>query len=222
MEDGMFFNQSKYINEMLKKFGLEDSKPTKTLISTDMKLTKDDEAGFMDSFKYRGFRNGWMRYEDGGESLEKVVESGGGDGGLKGCLDPMKQNEKNFQTIFKNMESKIDEWEKSQNISSEQTNWTEPQPPPQAQTEQVYVVFTRSGKLDDSLKIQTLPPMIVKDKPINTSKGNYHMVKTKEYLFRGAWIDGWHFTLGDLYNWSIILHVVEYTCLVFRFAPYPS
>ncbi|GJU22712.1 retrovirus-related pol polyprotein from transposon TNT 1-94 [Tanacetum coccineum] len=33
--------------------------------------------------------NGWMRYEDGGESLENVVESGvGGDGGLKGCLVP--------------------------------------------------------------------------------------------------------------------------------------
>ncbi|GJV86513.1 reverse transcriptase domain-containing protein [Tanacetum coccineum] len=38
----------------------------------------------------------------------------------------MKQNEKNFQTIFKNMERKIDEWENSQNISSEQTNWTGP------------------------------------------------------------------------------------------------
>ncbi|GJU23171.1 retrovirus-related pol polyprotein from transposon TNT 1-94 [Tanacetum coccineum] len=30
MEDGIFFNQSKYIKEMLKKFGLEDSKPWKT------------------------------------------------------------------------------------------------------------------------------------------------------------------------------------------------
>ncbi|GJR43797.1 retrovirus-related pol polyprotein from transposon TNT 1-94 [Tanacetum coccineum] len=30
MEDGIFFNQSKYIKEMLKKFGLEDSKPMKT------------------------------------------------------------------------------------------------------------------------------------------------------------------------------------------------
>nr|GEV34509.1 copia protein [Tanacetum cinerariifolium] len=29
MEDGIFFNQSKYIKEMLKKFGLEDSKPMK-------------------------------------------------------------------------------------------------------------------------------------------------------------------------------------------------
>ncbi|GJY01339.1 retrovirus-related pol polyprotein from transposon TNT 1-94 [Tanacetum coccineum] len=33
MEDGIFFNQSKYIKEMLKKFGLEDSKPMKTLCS---------------------------------------------------------------------------------------------------------------------------------------------------------------------------------------------
>ncbi|GJT07452.1 retrovirus-related pol polyprotein from transposon TNT 1-94 [Tanacetum coccineum] len=32
MEDGIFFNQSKYIKEMLKKFGLEDSKPMKTPI----------------------------------------------------------------------------------------------------------------------------------------------------------------------------------------------
>ncbi|GKC59134.1 hypothetical protein Tco_1086732 [Tanacetum coccineum] len=35
-----------------------------------------------------GYGNGWMRYEDGGDSLENVVESGGGDGGFKGCLDP--------------------------------------------------------------------------------------------------------------------------------------
>ncbi|GJQ93628.1 reverse transcriptase domain-containing protein [Tanacetum coccineum] len=70
----------------------------------------------------------------------------------------IKQNEKNFQTIFKNMERKIDEWEKSQNISLEQTNWTEPQPPPQAHTEQVNVVFTRSGKSDESPKTQKDPP----------------------------------------------------------------
>ncbi|GJU53240.1 hypothetical protein Tco_1226954 [Tanacetum coccineum] len=38
-----------YIKEMLKKFGLEDSKPTKTPMSTEIKLTKDDEAESMDS-----------------------------------------------------------------------------------------------------------------------------------------------------------------------------
>ncbi|GKC75731.1 hypothetical protein Tco_1126505 [Tanacetum coccineum] len=54
MEDGIFFNQSKYIKEMLKKFGLEDSKPTKTPMSTEIKLTKDDESDSVDSSKYRG------------------------------------------------------------------------------------------------------------------------------------------------------------------------
>ncbi|GJT21676.1 retrovirus-related pol polyprotein from transposon TNT 1-94 [Tanacetum coccineum] len=43
MEDGIFFNQSKYIKEMLKKFSLEDSKPMKAPMSSDTKLTKDEE-----------------------------------------------------------------------------------------------------------------------------------------------------------------------------------
>ncbi|GJX49696.1 retrovirus-related pol polyprotein from transposon TNT 1-94 [Tanacetum coccineum] len=43
MEDGIFFNQSKYIKEMLKKFSLEDSKPMKTPMFSDTKLTKDEE-----------------------------------------------------------------------------------------------------------------------------------------------------------------------------------
>ncbi|GJY30900.1 uncharacterized mitochondrial protein-like protein [Tanacetum coccineum] len=54
MEDGIFFNQSKYIKEMLKKFGLEDSKPMKTPMSSDTKLTKDEECKSVDSTKYRG------------------------------------------------------------------------------------------------------------------------------------------------------------------------
>ncbi|GKD98509.1 hypothetical protein Tco_1382406, partial [Tanacetum coccineum] len=102
----------------------------------------------------------------------------------------MKQNKKNFQTIFKNTERKIDEWEKSKNVSSEQIDRTEPPPPPQAQTEQVNAVFTGSGKSDDSSKIQKdpQPPIIVnnkikKDKPKKT-KRDYYVVETKEYPFR--------------------------------------
>ncbi|GJZ10261.1 hypothetical protein Tco_0545020 [Tanacetum coccineum] len=98
----------------------------------------------------------------------------------------MKQNE----TKIKNMERKLDEWSKSQNVSSEQTDRADP-PPPQAQTEQVNVVFTESGKSDDSPKIQKdlPPPMIVnnkteKDRPSITSKKGYHVVETKEYPFR--------------------------------------
>ncbi|GJT97520.1 retrovirus-related pol polyprotein from transposon TNT 1-94 [Tanacetum coccineum] len=54
MEDGIFFNQSKYIKEMLKKFGLEESKPMKTPMSSDTKLTKDEECESVDNTKYRG------------------------------------------------------------------------------------------------------------------------------------------------------------------------
>ncbi|GJY11213.1 putative ribonuclease H-like domain-containing protein [Tanacetum coccineum] len=102
----------------------------------------------------------------------------------------MKQNEKNFQTKIKNMERKIDEWEKSQNVFSKQTHRTNPHPPPQAQTEHMNAVFTGSGKSDDSLKTQKDPrPHIIvdnktkKDKPIKTSKRGYHVVKTKEYPY---------------------------------------
>nr|GEX35581.1 copia protein [Tanacetum cinerariifolium] len=49
--DGIFFNKSKYVKEMLKKFGLEDSKPTKTPMSMEIKLTKYDEADSVDSSK---------------------------------------------------------------------------------------------------------------------------------------------------------------------------
>ncbi|GJS80952.1 reverse transcriptase domain-containing protein [Tanacetum coccineum] len=78
----------------------------------------------------------------------------------------IKQNEENFQIKIKKMEIKIDEWEKSQNISLEQTDRTEPQPPPQAHTEHVNVIFTGSGKSDDSRKTQkdSPPPIIVSNK----------------------------------------------------------
>ncbi|GJR06044.1 retrovirus-related pol polyprotein from transposon TNT 1-94 [Tanacetum coccineum] len=53
MEDGIFFNQSKYIKEMLKKVGLEESKPMKTPMSSDTKLTKDEKCESIDNTKYR-------------------------------------------------------------------------------------------------------------------------------------------------------------------------
>ncbi|GJY17610.1 retrovirus-related pol polyprotein from transposon TNT 1-94 [Tanacetum coccineum] len=54
LEDGIFFNQSNYIKEMLKKFRLKDSKPMKTPMSTETKLTKDEEDESVDNTKYRG------------------------------------------------------------------------------------------------------------------------------------------------------------------------
>ncbi|GJT47494.1 hypothetical protein Tco_0956209 [Tanacetum coccineum] len=70
---------------------------------------------------------------------------------------------------------------------------TEPPPPPQAHTEHVNAVFTRSGKSGDSPKTQKDPPpsiivnnKIKKDKPIKTSKRDYQVVKTNEYPFHGG------------------------------------
>nr|GEV11115.1 hypothetical protein [Tanacetum cinerariifolium] len=106
-------------------------------------------------------------------------------------ITKMKQNKNNFQTIFKNMKRKINECPKSQNVSSKQTNWTEPPPPLQAHTEHVNSIFTGSGKSNDPLKTQKDPPLSIlvinkteKDKPIETSKKGYHLVKTNEYPFR--------------------------------------
>ncbi|GKA47870.1 hypothetical protein Tco_0740828 [Tanacetum coccineum] len=39
---------------MLKKFGLEDSKPIKTPMSSETKLTRDEDGEFVDDKKYRG------------------------------------------------------------------------------------------------------------------------------------------------------------------------
>ncbi|GJT76587.1 retrovirus-related pol polyprotein from transposon TNT 1-94 [Tanacetum coccineum] len=54
LEDGIFFNQSKYVKEMLKRFGLEDSKPIKTPMSSETKLTRDEDSEPIDDTKYRG------------------------------------------------------------------------------------------------------------------------------------------------------------------------
>ncbi|GKD41722.1 hypothetical protein Tco_1261929 [Tanacetum coccineum] len=42
----------------------------------------------------------WMRYEDGGESLENVVESGGSDGGLKGTWKAFGGNTRDLGSIL--------------------------------------------------------------------------------------------------------------------------
>nr|GEU36166.1 retrovirus-related Pol polyprotein from transposon TNT 1-94 [Tanacetum cinerariifolium] len=54
LEDGIFFNQSKYVKEMLKKFGLEDSKPIKTPMSSETKLTHNEDEEPIDDNKCHG------------------------------------------------------------------------------------------------------------------------------------------------------------------------
>ncbi|GJY55432.1 retrovirus-related pol polyprotein from transposon TNT 1-94 [Tanacetum coccineum] len=54
LEDNIFFNQSKYIQEMLKKFGLEDYKPIKTPMLSETKITQDEDRESIDNTKYHG------------------------------------------------------------------------------------------------------------------------------------------------------------------------
>ncbi|XP_071739979.1 uncharacterized mitochondrial protein AtMg00810-like [Rutidosis leptorrhynchoides] len=54
LEDGTFINQQKYIHGMLKKFGMENSKPMPTPMAMNVKLTLEGEGDSFDSTKYRG------------------------------------------------------------------------------------------------------------------------------------------------------------------------
>ena len=42
-KDGIYITQSKYIKEILKKFGMEDSRPIGTPMSTGHKISKNDD-----------------------------------------------------------------------------------------------------------------------------------------------------------------------------------
>jgi hypothetical protein len=50
---GIFISQTKYIIEMLKRFGMEDCKPIITPMQTSCKLIKDDDSKSTDKRKYK-------------------------------------------------------------------------------------------------------------------------------------------------------------------------
>jgi hypothetical protein len=50
---GIFISQTKYIIEMLKRFGMEDCKPVITPMQTSCKLNKDDDSKSTDQRQYR-------------------------------------------------------------------------------------------------------------------------------------------------------------------------
>jgi hypothetical protein len=50
---GIFISQTKYIREMLKRFGMEDCKPVITPMQTSCKLSKDDDSKSIDQRQYR-------------------------------------------------------------------------------------------------------------------------------------------------------------------------
>jgi hypothetical protein len=53
LKDGIFISQSKYLRDMLKKFGLENAKPIKTLMATNGHLDLDEGGTMVDQKLYR-------------------------------------------------------------------------------------------------------------------------------------------------------------------------
>ena len=53
-KEGIFLNQSKYIKDLLKRFGMENSKAASTPMSSTIKLDKDESGVSVDITKYRG------------------------------------------------------------------------------------------------------------------------------------------------------------------------
>ena len=51
--DEIFINQAKYTRELIKKFGLEDAKVSKTPMTTTTKLDKDEQGKNVDIKLYR-------------------------------------------------------------------------------------------------------------------------------------------------------------------------
>jgi hypothetical protein len=53
-KNGIFINQSKYIKDLLKKFGIQKSKIYATPMSSTIKLDKDENGKYIEIKQYRG------------------------------------------------------------------------------------------------------------------------------------------------------------------------
>ncbi|GJT80951.1 retrovirus-related pol polyprotein from transposon TNT 1-94 [Tanacetum coccineum] len=115
LEDGIFLNQLKYIKEMLKKFRLKDSKPMKTPISTETKLTKDVEGAIDLSknpvqhsrTKHIEIRHHFLRdnVQKGNISIEKVSSE---DNIADILTKPLKREPFNYLRLGLGMMEQID------------------------------------------------------------------------------------------------------------------
>ena len=53
-EEGIFINQDKYVKDLLKQFGIDDSNTKNTPVSTTTKLDKDEKGKKVDIKMYQG------------------------------------------------------------------------------------------------------------------------------------------------------------------------
>ncbi|GKA40991.1 retrovirus-related pol polyprotein from transposon TNT 1-94 [Tanacetum coccineum] len=133
LNDGIFFNQSKYIKEMLKKFGLEDSKPMKTPMSTETKLTRDEEGESVDNTKYRGMIGNLMLHVDSKAPKPSLQTEEAPKGKKPRAKSGLRRKQYSKHTSESNTEaskSKTSKLEKdSQSILARDKSLSHPSPP---------------------------------------------------------------------------------------------
>nr|AAV44188.1 putative polyprotein [Oryza sativa Japonica Group] len=79
-QEGTFISQTKYVKDILKKFGMEDAKPIKTPMPTNGHLDLDDNGKCVDQKDVSGDESPPIRFPRGRLGKEKVVEGGSGSG----------------------------------------------------------------------------------------------------------------------------------------------
>jgi hypothetical protein len=60
VDNGIFISYSKYVKEVLKNFGMEDSKMVCTPMVIGCKLSKDDKSSKVDQTKYKYIIGGFL------------------------------------------------------------------------------------------------------------------------------------------------------------------
>ncbi|XP_059669158.1 uncharacterized mitochondrial protein AtMg00810-like [Cornus florida] len=76
LDDGIFISQSKYAKELVKKFGMKDSKYIQTIMSTSSKLDRDSDPNKVDHFLYRSMI-GYTNADWAGNNDDRKSTSGG-------------------------------------------------------------------------------------------------------------------------------------------------
>jgi len=102
-DKGIFISQSKYMKELLKKFGMEDSNPVGTPMVTGCKLSKDDDSPKENKKRYRSMIGGLLYLTQTRPDIMNVV-------GLVGRfqVDPKEYHVVAVKRIFRYLKGTID------------------------------------------------------------------------------------------------------------------
>ncbi|GKB47278.1 reverse transcriptase domain-containing protein [Tanacetum coccineum] len=167
--DSQIISLNEELEDMREKYNeLRNGNTSKNNMNDDTPMCERHEANYIQSEDYQNQDShdsfSHQSHHDHNDSEKSLTEL---NKDMINDLEDFKRCVHSMRTVHDKLFARHnDEWSKSQNVSLEQTDKTDPPPPPQAHTEQVNAVFTRSEKSDDSPKTQKdpPPPIIVNNK----------------------------------------------------------